>query len=327
MFSFGTAPLVGLDIGSATVRAVGLRKKNNRLLVERAAIAALPDGAVSGGVFTDPPAIAECIRGLCRDHGLRGKQVAVALAGEDVFVTRLKLERRSKTTIEAQVREEAARLAPFSLDQAPLDFQVLETFSDAQWVDVLVVAAKAGKIERLRDLLERAGKTPAVVDCVACGLANAYEFNYQPAPTDLVAVLHIGAAIMTVCIVRGSSPVLAQDLPFSSAHLTSEELTQTDRVAVSLERLFEQMDEIADERPLEPRSSQIQKLLLSGGGVRLKGLSQMLKSRIRLPFEEINPFRRIEFESSEALSLLVWDEAHAMTVAVGLALRGFDAAH
>ncbi|MBI3694781.1 MAG: pilus assembly protein PilM [Acidobacteria bacterium] len=326
MLSFGTAPLVGLDIGSATVKAVGLRKKNDRLLVERAAIAAMPDGAVSGGVFTDPPAVAECIRRLCRDHGLRGKQVAVGLAGEDVFLTRLKLERNSKTTIEAQVREEAARVAPFPLDQAPLDFQVLETFSDSQWVDVLVVAAKPGKIERLQAVLQRAGKTPVVVDSAACALANAYELNYEPAPADLVTLLHLGAAGMTVCIVRGATPVLAKDLPLSGIQQASEELTLTDRIGIHLEKVFEQMDEIADERPLEPRSSQIQKLLLSGGGARLKGLAPMLKSRIRLPFEEMNPFRKIEFESPEALSLLVWDEAHAMPVAVGLALRGFDAA-
>ena len=142
-----------------------------------------------------------------------------------------------------------------------------------------------------------------------------------------MALLHLGAATLTLSIVRGSTPVLAQDLPLSRSQLTVEEMSLTDRIAVHLERLFEQMDEIADDHPLEPRSSQIQRLLLSGGGARLKGLPQVLKSRIRLPFEEMNPFRRIEFESPEALSLLVWDEAHTMPVAVGLALRGFDAAH
>ena len=323
MFSFGKAPLVGLDIGSTMLKAVALKKKRDGVFLDSAGTAPMPAGALSDGAFLDPPAIADCIRQLWRDQRLRSKRVALALAGEGVFLTRLKLE-RGASDLEAQVREEAARLAPFPLDEARLDYQVLDNFSDSCWVSALVVAARSRRVENLRDLATRAGKTPLVVDSTACALANAYEFNYEPAPSDVVALIHVGAAWMTVCVIRGSTPLLAQDLPLAPTEFTEEEWNLTDRIAVQLERVFEFMDEIADEHPLEPHSRQIRRLLLSGGGARLQGLDSVLRDRIQLPFQEMDPFRKIEFEGSGALSRLVQTHAHCMPVAVGLALRGLD---
>jgi Tfp pilus assembly PilM family ATPase len=204
------------------------------------------------------------------------------------------------------------------------DFEVLDNFSDSQWIDALVVAAKPGRVERLHDLIKRAGKTPALVDSTACALVNAYAYNYEPQSTEIIGLLHLGASAMTVCIVRGSTPVLAKELSLARTQLNNEEWSLTDRIAVNLERVFELMDEVADEHPLEPRSSQIQRLLTSGGAAHARGLGEMLRNRIRLPFGELNPFHRIEFDGSNGLSRLVWDHAHCMPVAVGLALRGFE---
>ena len=322
MFLFAKPALLGLDIGSTMIKAVSLRKRDGRLIAERAAIAAMPAGALSDGVFLDPPAVSATIRKLCRDQGLHGQRVAVALAGQDVFVTRLKVERAAGESLDARLREETARLAPFSLENASVAFQVLDTFSNSTWVEALVAAASRGRIDRLQEVLAGAGKTPVVVDSAACALANAFQVNYDPSPTQITALLHLGAAAMTVVIVRGATPLVARDLSLAPAQFTEEEWSLTDRIAVQLERVFELMDELADEHPLEPRPHQIERLLLSGGGARLRGLDEVLKNRIELPFEEMNPFRKIEFDSSDTLSRLVWEHVHCMPVAVGLALRG-----
>jgi len=41
-----------------------------------------------------------------------------------------------------------------------------------------------------------AGKTPAIVDIDALALQNCYEYNYEPAPTQVVALLNLGASVM-----------------------------------------------------------------------------------------------------------------------------------
>ena len=306
------------------VKAVTLRRKRGQVVVDRAGLMAMTSGAILGRQFLDPPAVADCVKRLCKDLGMRGAQAAVAVAGDEVAHARLKVARASGNLLEALVRQELGRTAPFALEQALVDFQVLDNFAHSQWVDVVAVAASRAAIERLAQVLERAGKSAAIVDSTACALANVFEVNYQPASNEMTALLHLGAATMTVCILRGATPLVIRDLTLEATTPWREQPAPAERVVVELERVLEQLDEIADDHPLEPRSKQIARLLLSGGGIRLRGLEEVLRARLRMPFEELNPFRKIEFIGSDALGRLVWDHVHCMPVAVGLALRGLD---
>lgn len=309
------------------VKAAELTQLGSTVVAVRTGIAAMPTGAFSSGVILDPPEVARTIRTLCRENRFRSKRVVTTPIGGDEFFARLKLERGGQQALDARVREEAARLAPFPIETAHLDFDLLDNSFDLQWSSVLVAAARPEKITRLQELLSRAGKTATVVDVTAGALANAFELNYSPKPSAVTALLDIGASGMTVCIVRGSTPLLAEYVPLAALRLTlgvEEEADPAERIVIELERLFERMDEIAEEHPLDPGSHQIERLLLSGGGARTAGLASLLRERIGLPFEEINPFRKIEFVDSSVTSRLVWDHAHCMAIAVGLALRGLD---
>jgi type IV pilus assembly protein PilM len=306
------------------VKAVTLRRKGTKIVVERAGLMAMPGGAISGRQILDPPAVSDCVKRLCKDLGLRGRRVAVAVAGDEVAHARLKVERSSVEALETLVRQELARVAPFPLEEALIDFQVLDNFAHSQWLDAVAVAAKRAAVERLEQVMERAGKQVTVADSTACALANIFEINYQPASNEITALLHLGAGTMTVCILRGPTPLVVRDITLETTQPWREQAGSAERVAVELERLLEQMDEIADDHPLEPRSKQVSRIMLSGGGIRLRGLEEVLRTRLRMPLEELNPFKSIEFAGSDALGRLVWDHVHCMPVAAGLAMRGLD---
>ncbi len=319
---FGTSPLLGLDIGSSMVKAVALQKKNGRVVVVRAAISAVPGGAISEGAVFDAPAVSAFIRKFCRGQRLGGGRLAVAVAGDGVFLTRLKLMRTGGGSWRSRVEQEAAHVLPFPPGDANLDYQLLEELPEA--AEALLVAARRDRINGLRAMLRRAGTHPVVVEAAACAVANSLEFNYAPEKSAIAALLHVGAATMTVCIVCGSAPIVARDLSLSHGGLTGEEWPLVDRVAVQLERVFEELDDLADEQPLEPRSSSIGRIWLSGGAARVPGFHEALRRRFGLPVEEMNPFRKMEFDDSGATGRLVRDHSHCMSVAVGLALRGLD---
>jgi len=319
---FWSSQTIGLDIGAGMVKAVTLRSKGGKIVVERAGLIATAAGSISGRKILDPPAVAQSIKRLCKDLGLRGRRTAVSVAGDEVAHARLKVERVSTEALETRVREELQRSASFSLSDALIDYQILDSFAHSQWVDAVAVAAHRGAVERLEQVVERAGKTVAIVDSTACALANVFGVNYQPAPNEVTALLHVGAATMTVCIVRGATPVAVRDITLDTTTPWREQVTAPDRILAELERIMQNMDSIADDHPLEPRSKQIARLMLSGGGIRLRGLDESLRARLRMPFEELNPFHKIDFKGSDALVRLVWDHAHCMPVAVGLALRG-----
>ncbi len=79
-------------------------------------------------------------------------------------------------------------------------------------MDVLLVAVKKDKILNYTNVLSLAGKSPAIVDIDAFALQNCYEYNYEPAPGTTVALLNLGASVMNINIVKGTTPLFTRDV-------------------------------------------------------------------------------------------------------------------
>ncbi|MDE3181502.1 MAG: pilus assembly protein PilM, partial [Acidobacteriota bacterium] len=73
-------------------------------------------------------------------------------------------------------------------------------------------------------------------------------------------------------------------------------------------------------------SDPIQAIYLAGGTARINGLAEMLKAEFNVPVELIDPFRKIQVNPAKFDPGLIAESGPRMTLAVGLALRGFDAA-
>ena len=74
------------------------------------------------------------------------------------------------------------------------------------------MAVKKDKILNHTNVLAQAGKTPVVVDIDAFALQNCFEVNYEPDPSQVVALLNIGASVMNINIVRGGMPLFTRDV-------------------------------------------------------------------------------------------------------------------
>ncbi len=70
----------------------------------------------------------------------------------------------------------------------------------------------------------------------------------------------------------------------------------------------------------------IQKILVAGGGSKLPGLAEYLARRFDIPVEVFDPFRQIQVDDRKFDPDYMREIVAEMAVAVGLALRGVDAA-
>jgi len=75
----------------------------------------------------------------------------------------------------------------------------------------------------------------------------------------------------------------------------------------------------------EDGESAIQKILFSGGGSKLPGLSAYLSKRFEIPVEVFDPFKEIQVDARRFDPDYMREVVPEMVVAVGLALRGVDA--
>jgi type IV pilus assembly protein PilM len=91
----------------------------------------------------------------------------------------------------------------------------------------------------------------------------------------------------------------------------------TEIVAMEIQKTFDFYRATTDDT-----ETQVQKILISGGGSKLIGLADELSQRLELPVEVLDPFRKIKVDPKKFDPDYMNEIVPEMAVAVGLAVRG-----
>jgi type IV pilus assembly protein PilM len=347
---FGTSkqrPVVGLDIGSSSIKAVELKNTKAGYELVSFGLEPLAQDTVVDGAIMDAPLVAGAIGTIFDRQQIRSRSVATAVSGHSVIVKRVTLPLMSEEELYDRIQSEASQHIPFDISDVNLDHQILES-GDSQ-MDVLLVAVKKDKILNYTNVLAQAGKTPTVVDIDAFALQNCYELNYNPDPGQTVALLNIGASVMNIIIVRGGVPLFTRDVSVGGNQYTdalqkdldlsfedAEKLKKGEALpGVNEEHRGTLLRSVSDILILEIQKTfdffratasgeNIQRIYLAGGTARVSGVVDLLREEFGLPVEELYPFRKIVINPGRHSEDQVRELAPRLAVAVGLALRSFD---
>ncbi len=339
--------LIGLDIGSSSVKAVELKKSKDGYDLVSYGVEPLAQDTVVDGAIMDAPSVAEKIISIFNSQKIKTKDVATSVCGHSVIVKRVSMPVMTEEELYDRIQTEASQHIPFDIADVNLSYQLLE--SNDNQMDVLLVAVKKDKILNHTNVLAQAGKTPVVVDIDAFALQNSFEINYEPDPSQVAALLNIGASVMNINIVRGWTPLFTRDVSVGGNQYTdalqkeldlsfedAEKLKMGGTLAgVSEEQRNAILRSVSDVLILEIQKTfdffratasgeNIRRILVAGGTARVPGLIELLKEEFAMPVEELYPFRKINIGTGKHDESQLRDLAPCLAVAVGLALRSFD---
>jgi type IV pilus assembly protein PilM len=306
--------VVGLDIGSTSIRAVEALLAKERPVVSHFGQSLLPPGAVVGGVVKDDRAVTAALRHLWTAHDFGTRNVVLGVTHQQVIVREIDVPNLPAKELKQALPFLVREVLPLPVDQALLDFYPLEAVGKAETVHGLLIAApKEAVIDTVR-AVEAANLHVVDVDlaCFAALRASAHLNN------DTEAVIDIGANGTTIVIHTDGTPKIVRSVPRGGAEVTKLLAT---RLGVSAEeaealkcRVGLQRSESADAadtaaealRPLvnEIRSSlnyfaasngeqRVARLALVGGAAMLPGLSQALTQQIGVPAYLSDPLQRV----------------------------------
>jgi type IV pilus assembly protein PilM len=348
MFGFGKEKeLVGLDIGSSSIKAVELKRSKQGYELVSYGVKPLAQDIVVDGAIMDGPAVADSISKIFEEKKFKTKNVAASVSGHSVIVKRIPLPAMTEEELFHRIKDEASQHIPFDIADVNLSYQLLEA-GDTQ-LDVLLVAVKKEKILNHTNVLAQAGKTATVVDIDAFALQNCFEVNYEPDPGQTIALLNIGASVMSINIIRGGIPLFPRDVSVGGNQYTdalqkeldlsfedAERLKQGESITgVSEEQKASILRSVSDILILEIQKTfdffratasgeNIQRIYVSGGTARIPGLIDLLREEFAMPVEEMYPFRRIVVTPGKHDEEEIRQMAPRLAIAVGLALRSFD---
>jgi len=338
--------LIGLDIGSQTIKIAEIVDKKTSHIFKNFHTINIEPGIIEEGVIKDPETVSASIRELYKEAKLKEKNVAISIGGYSVIVKKINVQKMTEDELQETIHFEAEQYIPFDISDVNLDFQIIgESEHNPNQMSVLLVAAKKEMVNEYINLVQMTGLNVCIIDVDAFALQNIFEFNYDSGDEN-VALIDIGASKTSLNILKDNSSVFMRDVSLGCGQINEKiaslvecSLAEAEEIKhggqsdiISPEDLGDIISSVVTDWCTEIKRAldffystfpedQITKIILSGGGANIKEFRQLLAVETSTNVEIINPFKNFSIDSDRFDSSYLKQIAPQAAICMGLAIR------
>lgn len=346
--------VVGLDIGSHSIKAVELKTKKkggkDYYELQKIGYELLPHDAIVEGTIIDTPAVVETIKMLFEENKIANRNVVISISGNSVIIKKISLPAMETEELAESIIWEAKHNIPYPYEETNVDYAILKPPPGAEMknIDILLVAAKKDKISNYSNVIHQAHKNLEAIEVDAFALQNCLEINYPEIyEMKTVAIINIGANITNIVIVEKGTPQLFRDLSlggsFFSENIRKEmniSFADAEKIlkgipnkdilpdqldfvlSMNIRDLIEEIEKtFSFYEAAEKKEKKIEHIFLSGGLASLKNLTKAFEQKFKIKTEILNPFRSIAYNEKKFDPIYFEEMASLFGVATGLATR------
>lgn len=342
--------MVGIDIGSHSVKAVLLNQNDNGYILEAIAIEPMPRGAIVDREIQDIDAVGKVVAKIRKKISSSVKQAAAAVSGQTVITKIIYMDvALNEQELASQIEIEADSLIPYPLDEVSLDFESLDiNESDPSKINVLLSAARTESVEARVAALEVGGFEAKVIDVESYAISRGYDLTLAQLPSDaadkIIATVDLGATMTLLSVSESGNHIYSRDQLFGGEQYTRSivsyynksfeeaemaKLTNdlapnyTFEVLAPFHTILVQQIRRAIQMFLTASGKEkIDYLVISGGSALVEGVEQLLTEELGVHTVIANPFAGMEISDNINKEELIHTAPRFM-VASGLALRSF----
>lgn len=349
--------VIGVDIGSASIKVVQLKRQRGRAILETYGEIALgPYAEKEIGQSTRLPAVkvAQALVDVMREANVTSIDSALSIPMRSSMVSVIKLPKLSDKQMSDMIPIEARKYIPVPISEVSLDWFIIPQMDDGQnssaqvdgknvqTVDVLVVAIHNDVLNDFSAIVSNAKINTTFFEIeMFSTIRSAIEAEDA---THSVLVFDMGASATKTYIVERGIVKESHNINRGSQDITlniSSSLGVSVDHAEKLKRNFgkntpeqdQKIEQIID-LVLSPIFGQtnativnygkrfnkvVTKMILVGGGCLLNGFTERATGKIGVPIQVAQPFSRTE--APAFLQEILSQTGLAFTTAVGLALR------
>jgi len=340
--------VIGVDIGSAAIKVVQLKKDKGRVVLET--YGAVPTGPYANKKSGEMPTlsteqIVTAIVDVLTESNITSKHAALSLQATASLIFVVDLPGNIKESqYETVVPTEARKYIPIPLSEVSLDWWVIPdqeyiaSEKKAEKKEVLVVAVRNETLSEYRDVVKQANLDTKLFELEVFSMIRS-SFGHELEPVVLVdfgarsvrvAIIEYGIVRVFHTVNRGShhiSQTMATSLgvDFEKA----EKLKQTEGlqssnsdvlqvINTSLIYIFSEINSVLLQYEREYNKS-IGKMLISGGGSRMPGFIEKTKQEFPFDVAHVAPFEKTVYP--EFLKDILEASGPEFSIAIGLALK------
>lgn len=357
--------VVGIDIGSSSIKIVQLRKKKGRAILETYGELALGpyNGGTVGQVTNLPPdKIAEAIKDVMREANVTCLVSGVSIPFKSSLVSLMQLPAAStEKQLQEMIPIEARKYIPVPINEVTLDWWVVPSESDlplgyvesetdeqttttptneVKKTDVLVVSIHNEVLNNYNTIVKQAALDTGFFEIEMFSATRAL----LSGETTPVMIFDLGASSAKIYILergvvkyshiinRGSQDVTISiskglNLTFERAEhvkrtlgtgVTADEKAIYDIISLTLDYIFSETNSVLLSYQKRYNKT-ISKVILTGGGVAMKGVYELARANFQTEVVIGEPFLKVE--SPAFLDDVLKNTGLEFAVAIGIALR------
>lgn len=355
--------VVGVDIGSSSIKLVYADCTMLGTRISHIAMCPTPPGSVKEGIVVDIPEVAAAIQFAMRSGGIKASSAIAAIAGPGVIVRHVQMPKVSEQILRKSIYFEVGKYISAPIEDSVVEFEILGDAEEEGQMNVMLVASPKIMIESRVAALEQAGLDPLAIDIEAFAVYRALlEYNSDASLLDkTVALLDIGASRSEINLVSKGNLALTRTIPIAGYSITnviknaencSESEAEQRKFDLDLTEVVETsgnsttnpsikvLQSLIDELLREIRRSinfyqsqlpggdtemTIEKMIITGGTSRLKGLAPYTSRRLNIEVVIGNPDIHDLIDLASPGNAINEEDTALLTVAFGLSVKGMPA--
>ncbi len=336
--------ILGIDLGSSTIKLVELKPENKHATLTTYGVAEMAGGA--GAAHENLDSFIQALSLVVQQSKSTATNVIAALPSLNVFTTTLQLPAMPEREIGTAVEWEAKKLLPLPIEKMKLDWHLLQKKNDAapdanEALQVILTAAPREIINVYLEIFKRTNLNLVGLETEAAALGRSL---LPPVGNHLI--MDIGATTTNLIIYSDAMPLIVRHTDIggetfnhniaNALNVTVERAeqfknsmglplkTETAHPASRAIKFVIDNLVIQETRRLIDAFQQmnigsLHKIILTGGTANMKNLPAYLQTSLQIQTELGNPWRLLTYPKE--LTEDIQNLSPHMAVAVGLALK------
>jgi type IV pilus assembly protein PilM len=243
---FGSNQVVGIDLGHASIKVVGLSVGKNPKVVGFAEMQ-VPPKSLDKESLENPAEAAAALKDalkMATPRAIKAKEAYLSVSESLVFRKIMEVPRNvSEAELPTVVRAAVVEFLPDDIESLELDYHPLPTPKEAVTQQVMVVAVNKKVVEQYLAVAKMAGLVVCAIDPKPSALLRAV---IGPKVTEPIVIANVGAEMSTLALCADQVVWVASTVPTGGDSLKNPDTGQVDEEKRE-EKLKRLVSSLADE--------------------------------------------------------------------------------
>lgn len=343
----------GLDLSDLSIKIIQLEKEGKNEKIRSFSALDIAPGLIVDGKVIDKEGVARAIKeaiGKGRPRKINTNKVICSIPESKAFLRIISVPKMEKEEVAEAIKWEMEANIPLPIEQVYFDWQYLDSGENNKQ-SILTAAVAKEIVDDSMDTLKLAGLDVYGLEIESIASVRSLVNRCFKEKCDInertVLIIDLGSQRTSFIMVVGGVPYFTSSIPFSAAsindaiakslNLNTQEAEEF-KVNHGIEHLnadnpiFNAMKPLLENLVKEINStldfyietakinSEIERIILCGGGANLRGLISYLTKRLQKEVDLGDPWVNLNFGNN--LPLISKEDSVRYSTVVGLALRG-----